>query len=150
MHRDILLKLHCDNEGFNNFYADKVLTELGFADHDLLKKFYFRYKSIRGTSSDVPILEFRRGINDIRIVYEKGALLAYLLDQEIRAGSSNKYSLDDVLKYEWNRWSNEGKYSSYEIIIDCIRDELGVDEIDSWWQKYIINNELMYEEDFNF
>jgi len=138
------------SEGFNNFYADKVLTELGFMNHDLLKEFYFRYESIRGTSSDIPILEFRRGIDDFNIVYEKGALLAYLLDQEIRAGSNNKYSLDDVLKFEWDRWSNVGKYSSYEIIIEYIRNDLGVDTIDIWWQKYIINNEPMYEEDFNF
>ena len=137
-------------EGWNNFYCDKILTELGFMDHDRMRQFYDWYKTIRGTPPDVPVLETRRGIDDQRIVYWKGALLAYLLDQEIRRVSNNEHSLDDVLKYEWERWSVHGESSDYDIVIGFIRDGLGVDTIDSWWQKYIVENQPMYSDDFDF
>jgi len=138
------------DEGWNNFYCDKVLTELGFTDHDLMKGYYSMYATVRDSSQDVPMLEYRHGTDHIWIHEAKGPLLAYLLDQEIRTESNDVYSLDDVLKYEWERWSVGGKHSSYQIVIDFIRDDLGVDTIDSWWERYIIANEPMYSEDFEF
>ncbi len=138
------------SEGFNDFYADKVRTELGLIEHDDLKGYFNWYRSIRGTSIDVPILQFQKGRDDIRISYQKGALLAYLLDQEIRVESDNRYSLDDVLRISWQRWEESEEKLTYRKIRDIIRNDFGVESIGSWWQKYVINNEPMYEEDFNF
>jgi len=137
-------------EGWNDFYCDRVLTELGFIDHDVMKAYYSMYEVLRDTSQDVPMVEYKHGIDHIWIHEAKGPLLAYLLDQEIRTQSESAYSLDDVLKYEWERWSVAGHYSSYHIIVDFIRDGLGVDTIDTWWQKYIVENYPMYREGFDF
>ena len=128
------------NEGFNEYYCDKVRTELGIIDHDDLKGYYRWYENIRGTSQDVPILEYKEDEDDWRIIYQKGALLAYLLDEKIQEETGGKHSLDDLLKYAWERWDEKGKKMDYHVMKDYIKNDLGVKDLDNWWQKYIIDN----------
>lgn len=129
------------SEGFNVYYCDKVRTELGIINHDDLKEYYNWYKSIKGTDKDVPILEYSYDKNDWRIIYQKGALLAYLLDEKIQVDTDGKYSLDDLLKFAWSRWDKRGKRMNYEVMKDYIKNDLGIEDLDNWWQKYIIDNE---------
>jgi hypothetical protein len=131
-------------EGFTDYYSWKVYQDLDFRQGDTPG--YDWYKSIRGTNKDIPILEFEDDEYDWRIIYTKGAVLAYALDQKIRDLSEGEYSLANLLKYTWSRYNNKKYKLNYEIILSYLTNDLELTGIESWWEKHIINNEPVYIE----
>ena len=56
-------------------------------------------------------------------IYDKGALVAFLLDIEIRKATENKYSLDDVMRALWHDFALKNKgyiYQDYKNIVNTL------------------------------
>jgi len=140
-------------EGVNEYYCDKTLTEINFktvsySPHDFLKDWYRRYKTVRGTSADIPLLiKEEEGPFPDSLEYWKGAVFAYAFDQEIRQRSSGRYSLDDVLKHLLIQYTERGSLVSYPAILSYLRQIIPAG-LDAWWQRYMVNNEPLFLEEF--
>ena len=133
-------------EGFTDYYSWKVYEDLGYIEGS--NPGYDWYESIRGTEKDIPLLEYKDNEHDWRIIYTKGAIFAYALDKEIQKLSNGDHSLDDLLKYSWQKYQEEEYQINYEFILDYLIKDLGIPEIESWWQKYLINNDPVYIEEW--
>jgi len=66
------------------------------------------------------------------------------LDKEIQNSTNNTYSLDDVLKFAWQRWEEDNKKFDYENMFDYIENNLGVISINEWKNEFLINNDPIY------
>ncbi len=136
-------------EGVNEYYCDKILTEIKFvtssySPHSYLKGWYQKYKAVRGTSADARLLrKEEEGPFPNAIEYWKGAVFAYALDREIRNRSSGRYSLDDVLKHLLKQYTEKGAWASYPAILGYLRQIIPAG-LDDWWQRYIVNNEPLF------
>ncbi|MCO6040613.1 S-layer protein [Thermococcus alcaliphilus] len=113
-------------EGFNEFYCDKVTTELGLTSpHWLMTEVYYPYyRKIYGTEKDGPLVYYDPKRQDSRFPYSKGAVAVYYLDMRLREITNNKHSIDDVLKYFLRNWKERDQPFSYERFIDYL-EELG-------------------------
>lgn len=121
------------SEGWNMFYNDKILNELTDHDWKYLRSFYETYKSsYLGTDDDKPVAEG----GDSFITYRKGALVAYLLDNEIQAMTGNQKSLDDVVREIWRRYGKQNGSFDYYDIIEITNNVTG-NTIDEFFNKYV-------------
>lgn len=106
-------------EGFTTYYTDLVLRRSGLISPtrylDKLAEQVTRMaqlpgrnvQSLEDASFDTWIKFYRPDANSPNATvsyYQKGALVALLLDMEIRARTGNERSLDDVMRLLWERW----------------------------------------------
>lgn len=106
-------------EGFTTYYTDLVLRRAGLIPpHRYLEKLsemVGRFGTLPGravqpledSSFDTWIKFYRPDSNTPNAnvsYYQKGALVALLLDMEIRGRTENARSLDDVMRLLWERW----------------------------------------------
>lgn len=106
-------------EGFTTYYTDLVLRRAGLISPmrylEKLAEQITRFAQLPGravqaledASFDTWIKFYRPDANTPNATisyYQKGALVALLLDMEIRARTGNARSLDDVLRLLWERW----------------------------------------------
>jgi len=126
-------------EGTNIYYQwDKALIKIGLLRrHSVLASFDFPtyMKEYVGTKYDVPVTEAYKFDNPQEseklsfLVYRKGALISFLLDQTIQKLTGMDRSLDDLvaIMYEryggkgydgryWSRFYSETGYSNLDII----------------------------------
>ncbi|HZG42040.1 MAG TPA: PDZ domain-containing protein, partial [Longimicrobium sp.] len=105
--------------GFTTYYTDLVLRRAGLISPmrylEKLAEQITRFaqlpgravQSLEDSSFDTWIKFYRPDANTPNATisyYQKGALVALLLDMEIRARTGNARSLDDVLRLLWERW----------------------------------------------
>ena len=134
-------------EGVTEYYAHKVYRELGYSES--LEHQYNWYKSIRGTADDIPILDFDGNLqHDGRIIYYKGPLLAYKLDEKIIEHSGGEHSLEDILQYTWEKWQENRQKVNYDKILTYIQNELGLQEVITWWDEHIVGNQPIHIDKF--
>ncbi len=110
-------------EGITSYYDDLILARTGLATPDeflgLLGKTINGVEaapgrlvqSLRDSSWDTWIKHYRPDENSTnsRIsYYTKGAVVAFLLDAEIRRATNNGSSLDDVMRDMWSSFLNTG------------------------------------------
>ncbi len=139
------------NEGFNEYYDDKILTRLDFEttqieDHQYLQGWYNQYSAIRSTEDDLNMLEGSGHLPN-NLEYFKGAVYAYALDREINDRTDGEYSLDSLLEYMWEQYEENGTLASYQNMLDYF-DNIVSDGMDDWWKAYLINNEPLYLYEF--
>src|SRR5690554_2975076 len=77
--------------------------------------------------------------------YSKGSLVALGLDITIRERSGDKYSLDDVMRYMWNRYGRDfyqgaPRGINEDSMADIVREATGVDTSD-FIQRYAYGRE---------
>ena len=108
-------------EGVTTYYGDLLLARSGvfnldqyFHEIDVLFKKHFEnygryYNSLAESSFDLWIDGYTAGIPNRKVsIYGKGAIVALLLDLEIRRETKNKKSYDDVMKYLWKEYGKRG------------------------------------------
>ena len=134
-------------EGFNEFYCDKILTDLGYTSPNFnMLSWYSTYKYIRGGEDDIPILTPEEEVEDrYTIYYVKGAVFTYGLNWQIMNKTGGTKSLDDVLKHLWSRWISLEEHGSNEIMLSYLRSIIP-DGVDDWWQTHVVDNEPLYLE----
>ena len=124
-------------EGFNEYSCYKMLTELGLDDSAHKQTRFNMYKESIAAGLDAPILGF--DLEDLAYYY-KGFVLTYALDQEIMTQTNNAYGIDDILRYLWNDWVENGSPGSYSKMKNYI-NEIVPDGIDGWWQEFVVDNQ---------
>ncbi|MCS5592399.1 MAG: PDZ domain-containing protein [Gammaproteobacteria bacterium] len=86
--------------------------------------------------------------NSIVSYYGKGALLAFVLDVEIRKATQDKVTLDDVLRYAYAHYSDSGLQDSD---IAQIVDQLTGQPFNAFFEQYLYGvDELPLKEAFNY
>lgn len=120
-------------EGFTTYYGDLFLYRSGvFTDEQyqkelnlLLKRHFDNFGrfnlSLADSSTDLWIDGYSQGIPNRKVsIYVKGAIVAFMLDLEIRRHTGGKSSLDDVMRKLWNSFGKTGRgYSEDDIKWIC-------------------------------
>jgi predicted metalloprotease with PDZ domain len=109
-------------EGLTTYYGDYMLARSGVRDFEeytydinLLLQRHFnnfgRYNySLAESSWDLWLDGYVAGIPNRKVsIYAEGALVAFILDIELRRLSKNTKSLDDVLRILWNDFALKNK-----------------------------------------
>lgn len=116
-------------EGFTTYYGDLILARCKYFSieryfqewNKVLKKHFHNYGnahlSLADSSVDLWVDGYIGGIPDRKVsIYGKGAVVAWLIDFKIRKLTSNKKSLDDVMKILWENYGKKDKgYTSPDI-----------------------------------
>ncbi len=145
-------------EGTNVFYnRDKVqiALKLDFL-HKEMKKYFDNYLSTMfGTNKDFPV-SYNTGVSGPKIFYDKGALVSFLLDYEIKEVTQGKKSLDDLLPIIYEKYSPcilMGCINCYktdpnippvtnEVLIKTLKELTGYDFTD-FFNKYVFGKEKL-------
>ncbi len=151
-------------EGFTSYYDELILQRIGLSDTksylDVLKDEINalesrpgrRHQSVAESSWDTWIKFYRRNEhshNSTISYYNKGHLLALLLDLKIIAGSSGKAGLDDVMLQLYQDFALKQKgYTGKDVQTVC-ESKSGLD-LDSFFQRYVNGlDPLPYADIFN-
>ncbi len=108
-------------EGVTTYYGDLFLARSGFFDSEryyseltrTLNRHFINSNaaqlSLLESSFDLWIDGYTAGTPNRKVsIYHKGALVALILDMEIRKATSNAKSLDDVMRGMWQRFGKTG------------------------------------------
>ncbi|MFC1714908.1 M1 family aminopeptidase [Candidatus Poribacteria bacterium] len=117
-------------EGFTQYYGYLTPHRIGLYDKKRFSRYlerdYGTYLRKYGTDDDMPLTRVKEGIARkegheqsssarVWIMYYKGALVASLMDNEIRKRTDGRKSLDDVMYYIFQEF-RERKYSSEDVL----------------------------------
>ncbi|MGI9516015.1 MAG: hypothetical protein ACR2NP_03125, partial [Pirellulaceae bacterium] len=121
-------------EGVTSYYEDLLLVRAGLIEpkkfvrimsgmvRGVMSREGRKIQSLRDSSHDAWIKFYRPSENsrDTQVsYYSKGAVVAFLLDVEIRSASGGKKSLDDALRLLWERHSGDVGYLPEEFRAIC-------------------------------
>ena len=128
-------------EGVTSYYDDLLLRRAGLLTRDqYLERLSSaierlqttpgrRVQDLTDASFDAWIKHYRRDENTINTAvsyYNKGQLVAWLLDVEIRRRTDGAKSLDDVLRAAWERFSGEQGFD-HDAFLDLASEVAGSD-----------------------
>lgn len=134
--REVLTPMLWFSEGGTVYYQERILNNAGITSDEQFLKAMERnllshenipghlFQSVAQSSWDTWINFFSRSENsrDVTIsYYEKGCTISFLLDLAIRHGSSNKKSLDDVMRtlyYDYHKAQDRG-FTDEEFRKEC-------------------------------
>jgi len=152
-------------EGFTSYYDEYLLRRCEFVDDrgylDMVENVINRYEGAEGkrvqslneASFDAWIKFYRRNENTNNCCisyYGKGALIALMLDMEIRKSTKGEKSLDDVMLIFWNKYYKELNrgFSSAEVQQAC--EQVAGKSLQEFFDKYIDGTaEIDYNEFLN-
>jgi len=139
-------------EGTNFYYDYKVLVDLGLLSElrETGMSYHLKWylQTILGTKYDVPLTKAHEyaslaHFNEYTwLYYRKGALVSLLLDSTIRAVTSEKKALDDLLKAVYSRYGAKQGVCSNEEILWIINSVTGFD-FGAFFGKYIYGTERL-------
>src|SRR5438270_6441691 len=116
-------------------YLDKLAEELGkIASIPGRKR-----QSLEESSFDAWIKLYRPDENTINSTisyYLKGGVVALLLDLEIRARTSGKRTLDDVMRLLWTRFGKVGKGFDDDDVQALAEEGAGI-ELDAFFERHV-------------
>jgi predicted metalloprotease with PDZ domain len=125
-------------EGVTTYYGDLMLVRAGAIDisqyftelNTLFKKHFENWGrfnlSLTESSFDLWIDGYVQGIPNRKVsIYGKGAVVALLLDLEIRIATGHKKSLDDVMRLMYQEFGKKNRgytMSDYRYIVEKVAD----------------------------
>ena len=137
-------------EGVTTYMGDLVLFESGVFDKKQYAKEFTSYltrhftndgrlnMSVADSSFDTWLDGYEMGIPDRKSsIYTEGALLAFLVDVEIRKLSNDKKSLHDVIKLLYERFGKVGEGYTEKDYLDTVKEVSESDFIHSFYETYI-------------
>jgi len=131
-------------EGITQYYGDRGAGKIAF--NNLMKDHFRIYQNeILGTEYDFPLSDMpneqkKTGemFGKIRLnVYWKGALVAYLMDQQLEM---NNLSLDDFLRYLYNNYSLNKKCFGTKDTIEAL-NQISGEDWSVFFEKFIYGTE---------
>lgn len=151
-------------EGITSYYDDLFLIRAGLTKKkeylEALSKSIDHVRSTPGrhaqplsrASFDAWIKFYRpdaSSVNTSISYYRKGAVVAFLLDAEIRRRSAGKHNLDDVMRAAYERFSGEKGYTTDEF--RAIASELATESLDEFFSHAVDGTgDLDYEPAFEY
>lgn len=137
-------------EGVTSYYEDLALARCGLMSTDALLRSLSTQiatlqstpgrnkQSLRDSSHDTWIKFYRPNENSRNTTisyYNKGAVVAFLLDMKLRELTQNKRSLDDVMRALYDRFANENGYTNREVI--AVSSEIAGQDLSEWFQLHV-------------
>ena len=137
-------------EGITSYYDDLMSARAGLVDQaeylELLSKHFVKLHNTPGrlvhplseTSEDAWIKFYRKDENfwnSSVSYYIKGAVVAFLLDAEIREATAGARSLDDVMRSAYQRYSGEQGFETKEF--RAIANEVAGKSLDEFFRRNI-------------
>jgi predicted metalloprotease with PDZ domain len=130
-------------EGSTDYYAwDKALIHLGvLSNHRVLADFFETYVSqYLGTRYDVAVAEAYNFVNNPEryffLMYQKGALICFLLDSLLQRITAEKVSFDDVMRLLYEKFGNmRGVYTNRDI--QSIAQQLSDQDLSVFFNNYV-------------
>jgi predicted metalloprotease with PDZ domain len=140
-------------EGFTTYYGDLFLVRSGVYDKKIylheLNTILFRHfenhgrsnLSLTDSSFDLWLDGYVAGIPNRKVsIYLKGAVIALMLDLEIRSVTQNEKSLDEVMLKLWDEFGKENK--GYRLQdVKHILEQVSKTSFDDFFKKYIEGTE---------
>ncbi len=144
-------------EGFTSYYNDLLLARGGLIDartflkragktwNGLLDTPGRRFQSLSESSFDTWIKYYQRSAhstNSTVSYYEKGSLVAMLLDLEIRRTTQGQRSLDDVLRALWREYGRS-EVSYPDDAVRRLAEEMAGQDMGGFFAAYVDGTEEM-------
>ncbi len=140
-------------EGVTTYYGDLFLRRANVFDDDAyfleletyLKRHFsearYAAQSLAEASFDLWLDGYTKGIPQRKVsVYQKGALVALILDLTIRQLHNHKKSIDDVMRLLWQRFGKPFVGYTIEDYQQIVEEVAGV-SLDWYWQECVFGNE---------
>lgn len=140
-------------EGVTTYYGDLILRQANvFDDAGYLKELQVLFKrhfenngraaqSLVDASWDLWLDGYEKGVPDRKVsVYNKGAVVALLLDLHIRRLTNHARSLDDVMRIMWERFGRHFvgyTLADYRAVTEAVAGE----SLDWYYDQCIFGNE---------
>ena len=147
-------------EGITSYYDDLLVHRAGISTPDeylkAMSKNIERLQSATGrlvqpmdqSSFDAWIKLYRPDENSANVsisYYTKGAVVAWLLDLEIRKATDGKRSLDDLMREAYERWSGNRGYTEDEF--QGLLSEIAGKDMSEWLRRAVSSTEELQYED---
>lgn len=141
-------------EGVTSYYDDLILARTGLMNSAEYLASLSRHieklqttpgraiRSVELSSFDAWIREYRQDENSVNSsisYYTKGAVVAFLLDMEIRRATGDICNFDDVLRLAYSRYAGERGYTGEEI--RAVINEVSGTSLDTWLQNALTTTE---------
>jgi predicted metalloprotease with PDZ domain len=139
-------------EGVTTYYGDLFLRRAGVIDDESYQKELLTYlkrhfeasrhasQSLAESSYDLWLDGYDAGIPDRKVsVYQKGALVALILDLNIRRLHQHKRSLDDVMRVMWDRFGTPFVGYTYDDYVKVV-EEIAGQPLNWYWRDCILGN----------
>lgn len=156
--KEIYFKTGYVAEGITTYYGDLLLvrSKLYLPDQyfieftDLLQRHFDNtgnYNlSLADSSFDLWLDGYVPGVPGRKVsIYVKGAVVAFILDIEIRKQTQNKYSLDDIMRNLWEKFGKPGKGYSEDDLAKIIKRKTGI-ELKKLIEKCVYDSTDLKEE----
>ncbi len=143
-------------EGFTSYYDEYLLQRAGIIDEEgyfsMLENVFNTLESAEGrkvqslseASFDAWIKFYRKNENSNNCCisyYGKGAIIAFMLDAEIRSASKGKNSLDDAIRFLYNEYYKKLNRGFTEQEVQQAIEKYAGKSMDDFFAKYINGTE---------
>jgi len=131
-------------EGFSNYYTIKALHHIGYLDDasylDMLANFFYqRYDSDDGVGS-LSMTDGELKHDHWGLIYSGGLFVAIAQDMQIRTASNNEKSVDDMMRFMFDKFSDE----TYDIDdVEQALSHLNNESQKDFFTRYIVGTERL-------
>jgi predicted metalloprotease with PDZ domain len=145
-------------EGITTYYGELLLARSGvFSTDQFLAEFHGIFRnhfenfgylnaSLADSSIDAWLDGYQPNTTNRRVsIYHKGAIVAFLLDIELRKCSNNIISLDTVMKRMWERYGKNEIGYLHQDFVNCVNEVSGAD-FDSFFNLTIFQKTSLLPE----
>ena len=151
LHREVHTRLWWVFEGMTSYYDELSLVRCGLINRESYLEMLARTitrvhrtsgrlrQSVAESSFDAWTKFYKQDENSPNAIvsyYSKGALVALLLDLELRRNAISPMSLDTVMRALWQRYGLTGRGVPENGIEDLLRD-LGAPDLDDFFARYV-------------
>lgn len=150
-------------EGFTTYYGDRILLESGVIDysqylHELettLKRHFdeadIACQSLLESSFDLWVDGYEKGTPNKKVsVYNKGAIAALVLEISIRRNTSEKRSLDDVMRELWRLFGKKKEKGYTYNEIKSIAKKVNGGSLEEFFMYFIESAEPIFDKTNGF
>jgi predicted metalloprotease with PDZ domain len=147
------------SEGFTDYYGELLVRRAGLSTRDEYLDALSNHiealqttpgrlvRSASQSSFDTWIKQYRPDENSPNVsisYYTKGALVAFLLDAQVRRASGGAKSLDDILRAAYAKYSGDRGFTPEEF--RAVAEEVSGLDLQSFWRQAVIGTgELEYD-----